>query len=575
MELFVVAVLTLNALQIDSVRLSRSARDAQAEFEWTRRHDLPVAPGHGGGPCDEQIGRFCYWDEAGGTAAPPQEPHRIRESRARLISLLDTAAALLPGDEWIAGQRVRYLVEDGRPGAALAAARACRAVTWWCAALAGFALHAAGDYAGADSGFAAALRDMPPDERCRWTDLSKLLDGALGSRYRHLACADPARDAFAARLWWLAQPFYSVSGNDRRTEHFARMTMARLAAQSRTAYGVSWGADLSELTLRYGWPVYWTQAPAGPGFSTDIAITGHDPDSAFHFFPNGPGFDDPGGANPAAWTLDPPRARERYAPRYAVSIAALEHQLAMFRRGDSCLAVGAYDIARDTLFAGVAPDVALVLATDERTGPVIERRAATGASDVMVGKAGCRPLLMSFEVVAPARRHAARARYGVRPPSGALSDVLLFDPSYPSPNASPAPDSLPAELAALLPYVRGATTVDPNARLGLFWEVYGLDPAGETVTTAVRVLPTGTGWLRRATQSLGLSRRSAPVRVEWTETLRPRGGIAARPLALELSGLAPGRYRIELAVRIAGREEAVVAREIAVRSRAQAPARPD
>jgi len=563
MELFFV-VFTLNApLQIDSLRLSHRARDAQADFEWTRRHNLPAVPG-GGDPCEEHIGRFCWYHEAS-AAARPEEPRQIRESRELLIRQLDSAAAVIPGDEWIAGQRVRYLVEDGRAGEALAAARACRAATSWCEALAGLALHAAADFAAADSSFALALRDMPPDERCRWTDLSALLDGALARRYRRVGCADPARDGFAARLWWLAQPFYSLPGNDRRTEHFARMTMVRLAARSRTAYGVPWGDDLRELTLRYGWPTYWTQAPAGPGLSLDVAITGHDPDSAYHFLPDVRGFDQPGNADVRAWALDPPRPRERYAPPYAGSVAALEHQVAMFRRGDSCLAVAAYDIARDTLFAGAhpAPDVALVLARDEFSAPVIERRPVVGSSDVMVGKSTCGPVLLSFEVVAPARRHAARARYGVRPPGegGALSDVLLFDPR----------DSLPTELAAVLPFVRGSTTVDSDARLGLFWEVYGLDPAGETVTTAVRVVPTRTGWLRRATQSLGLARRSAPVQVEWTETLRPRGGIAARPLALELSGLTPGRYRIEVAV--AGRQAAVVAREITVRSPARAPAR--
>src|SRR2546425_8004723 len=31
-----------------------------------------------------------------------------------LLAVLDDAGARLPGDEWIAGQRVRYLVEAGR-----------------------------------------------------------------------------------------------------------------------------------------------------------------------------------------------------------------------------------------------------------------------------------------------------------------------------------------------------------------------------------------------------------------------------------------------------------------------------
>src|SRR5256885_9542070 len=65
---------------------------------------------------------------------------------------------------------------------------------------------------------------------------------------------------------------------------------------------------------------------------------------------------------------------------------------------------------------------------------------------------------LSRSLVAPARRHVARARYGVGPPAGLgaglfLSDILLFDP----------PDSLPTQLAAALPYVRGSTVVDSRS----------------------------------------------------------------------------------------------------------------
>src|SRR6266545_4338972 len=104
--------------------------------------------------------------ERDATAPAPEEPRRIGEARDRVVHQLDSAAALLPGDEWIAGQRVRYIVEAGRTADAIAAAHACRAAAWWCEALAGFALHAAGDFAGADTAYRAALSDMPREERC-------------------------------------------------------------------------------------------------------------------------------------------------------------------------------------------------------------------------------------------------------------------------------------------------------------------------------------------------------------------------------------------------------------------------
>src|SRR5207249_1504425 len=103
---------------------------------------------------------------------------------------------------------------------------------------------------------------------------------------------------------------------------------------------------------------------------------------------------------------------------------------------------------------GDALDAALVLVRDEWSEPVMERRPGAGPSDEIVAKAGCAPLLMSLEVVAATPRHIARARYGVRPPAASegglsVSDILLFDP----------PDSLPTDLAAVLPYVRGSVVV--------------------------------------------------------------------------------------------------------------------
>jgi len=108
--------------------------------------------------------------------------------------------------------------------------------------------------------------------------------------------------------------------------------------------------------------------------------------------------------------------------------------------------------------------------------------------------------------------------------------------------------------------------VDSRSRLGLFWEIAGLD-SGEVVTTEVTVLPVRTGWLRKAAQSLGLAGRRASVRLEWREVPERHGSMAGRALALDLSGLPPGPYRIELVVRGPRGQRASVARDITVRER--------
>ena len=523
----------------DSVAVLKSARRAQATFEATRRASLPESPGGWSDICGQRIGRICYWYEDGGDndSAPP-EPKRIREARARLLAALEDAGAALPGDEWILGQRVRYLLEDNQPGPAARVAEQCQAAAWWCEALAGLVRHVTGDFAAADSTFAAALADMPPADRCRWGDLSPLLEGELAERYRRLDC--DGRAAFEARWWWLAQPLYSLAGNDRRTEHFARVVMARIQEGRRTPFGY-WADDFRDVLLRYGWPTWWTRdPPTSPLIGSEPRITGHDPSPAFHFTPGARALDDPTGAKPDEWSLDAPQARERYAPPYAATFTYLEHQEAVFRRGDSCLVVAAPDLSDDTLFARRAVRVALALAADEHAIVTARDSGLAAAPRAVVAAAPCRPFVLSLEAVAPRERHVARARYGVTPPRRtflhpAISDLLLFDAP---------PDSLPATLEAVLPRAYGSTRVAPDRKLGVFWELYGVDPAGGAVAVSLALARQGTGWLRRA---LGLGGRSRDVRLEWQDVTQD-SSVAPRALAVDLAGLAPGRYLIELDV---------------------------
>src|SRR6059036_3727949 len=75
----------------DSVAVLRSARRAQEAFETTRRASLPERYGGWSGVCGERIGRICYWYEGDDDEAPPEEPSRIRQARARLLAALDNA----------------------------------------------------------------------------------------------------------------------------------------------------------------------------------------------------------------------------------------------------------------------------------------------------------------------------------------------------------------------------------------------------------------------------------------------------------------------------------------------------
>lgn len=221
------AFLLLIVMQPDSNRLVARARRAELDFERARMW-IMLPGGPSGKPCDARIGRFCYWSDTTDTV-PPAEPVGISQRRWRLLAVLDSAARTLPGDAWVAGQRVRYLLEAGLPDSAAAAAQACRAAAWWCTALEGLAWHVAQDFEDADRSFEAALQAMPEAERCRWTDLSDLLEGQQWRSYHKLSCAE--RQGVNARVWWLAQPLWWMPGNDRRTEHYARFAMVRLSGR--------------------------------------------------------------------------------------------------------------------------------------------------------------------------------------------------------------------------------------------------------------------------------------------------------------------------------------------------------
>jgi hypothetical protein len=541
----------------DSARILRAARSAQTAFESFRRNRLPFGVSMGGS-CEIRIGRYCYWrgdDDDDDDKRPPEEP-AVRQRREALISTLDSASRILSGDDWLIGQRVRYLVEAERADDAVRAARTeCRATTSWCLALVGYAAHRAGKFAEADIAYTAALAAMDSTERCGWLDIRDLLDDDLDHRFRSLNCA--ARADLVRRLLRVAAPMYSVSGTDLFTEHLARVTRARIAEHSAAPDGEPWGDDEQTLMVRYGWPRWYSRTRQDFGSQLRPSITGHDNGLPYNFLPSLAVLDHPGRATDDDWHLDDPRARTGYAPAYARSIHSLPSQIARFRRGDSTLVVAAWDARRDTTMLGRALDAALVLAVDG------EQRAVTRRSDVhAVGHIETTGMidsgLVSLELLAANDRRAARERAGISPRIGgrvALSDLLLYSPTAESPYA--------------LDVVRDsalASDVAPASRsLGVFWESYGLRPEGEPVRYTLTVEQVGIGWLQRAAERLHFADPTTGLRVQWQEVPQRVNGIVGRGVRVDLSRLRAGRYRLQLAVEAEGEPMVTSVKEIDVR----------
>ncbi|HZA98031.1 MAG TPA: hypothetical protein VE399_04585 [Gemmatimonadales bacterium] len=539
----------------DSLQILRNARDAQREFERNRKAHLSYDWDNRSGFCDLRVGRFCYWYDA--SPDRPPEPEAIGRARTRLLRTLAAAGAELPGDDWILGQRVRYLVEDRRAGLAVTLTQECPGTRWWCDALEGFARHAGGDYEGADQAFELALTAMPEKQRCAWTDLSPLLKDAR--QYRKLACGE--RLARSQRIWWLADPLYSVAGNDLRTEHYSRHTMALLLEDAANPYGISWSDDMRELLVRFGWPTHWARSYL-PGSLESPRVVGHERDPSFWLFPRpvltDPWFD----VTAVRWEPMIERPPARYAPTYATGLVPITGvQFARFRRGDTTVTIAALVLKPDSVFAG-GTEIRLAVARDPATPMEVGRASPAGRYAVASVRSRWRPRVLSLETMRPSMGPVGRWRVIVPPdPAGLapdLSDILLVAPAP----AGELPSSLgEAAAAALRP-----TVVRAGHRVGLYWEMYDTSYRTDTVQVAITV--TKARSQHEAPYPVGRPecppRVASPVTVRWQEEPGTAPRNAARSIALDLRPLSRGRYVVAVQISEAGRTRGCSSRELQI-----------
>jgi len=516
-----------------------AGRRAQQEFERFRRASLPHVGAIRPSNCDETVGRFCYWYNE--REVMPPEPKVITEARERLVATLDSLAKAAPADRWISGQRVRYLDEAGRHSAALDAARGCKVGGWWCGILVGFALHELGEYAQAEREYETAIGTMLARDQCAWRDVSLLIDDDARQQYRRSSCGDPQRRAFEERVWFLGRTLYAMPGNDTRTEWYARMTMAQFLTDAPSQYQFDFDDDERELMLRFGWELKWALSREG--------INGEEAIPAYRMIPAGFVINEPSLSDSANWRLQLPPVIARYGPRYAKVLKPLEHQKAVFHRGDSALVVLAYDSRTMPELAGVPISASLVITPGTVPAGYIKTVRDAPAVGVLMARAPWGPLLMSAEVTAPEHRAVARARYGVRPPFAVgtrvtLSDLLFYKPygAFPSTVEEAAPHAVPTE------------RLRADEKLGVYWESYGTDPTGEKMSVSLTVVKEveEAGFLRRKAEALKLVRQATPVSVS-VEDMSARGSSTSpRAIELDISTLKRGSYIVQLEISVAG-----------------------
>jgi hypothetical protein len=523
------------------------AKQAQAEFERARREGLGFSSGGATSEPDVQFGSIYYWNNNNDVPPRPERPE-IGSARTKLLQSLNEAALAAPADDWVAGQRMKYLVEAKDLQGAAAVVSNCKITPWWCSALTGFIKHVSNDAPGAERAFNAALTQMPEEQRCAWTNLAPWLKKADSLAYVAKSCAERVADN--ARIFWLAKPFAHLDGNDLRNELFARHTYNEIEKNTATVYG-PWKPEFGDSQLRYGWPVAWSTQNTiiDRRGSTVSNVIGHEPTPSHDFMPSSAALANPYSATPADYPFNARYAAMRYAPRYASGgFQDLGGQLVRFRRGDSTLLVGTYVLDGKARYERGKTRAALVLerGPETRVARIVkDEQPLRGAISLNAGVFRD-SMLASIEVLSATRKFAGRVRSGVSPiePNAMLSDLLLL--SVRATDASSAGLAGIATLESVLGSVLGGTDIGDGQSFGIFWEYYG----GPGATVTISITPTDTiGGFRKLGSlfRLGSGGPGGGASLRIPDPAQPDGGPGRR-LILTMPEVKPGRYRLAVEV---------------------------
>jgi len=526
----------------------------------------------------------------------PQLRAEARATRAALLDRLRVLDSVAAGRvERVHAFRVLMLVEQRDTVLARSVASGCVGGTAWCQDWQDYVLHRVG--AGADRPLFQRARPTPP--------LSSL-DSATSA---HLVRLSPQeRDAFEARLWWLADPLWIESGNQRRAEEFARRLEVGARQAQRFDERFDWRASVrgdavATTLLRFGMPDYawwwgefWDRPRPRLLSSTRPALGPPKPSNglqtSFEYLrdrvalvPPLASVLDPFSAPEWKIHADPAIADDPWWPhehmRLSYPLRQLPAQVGLLRRHHQTLAVvgaqlpaaaGPPEPVDVHLVYSRAPDSIVVSA--QRTafpGSVVAMRGPIEADSVMIG--------LEHLAHAPSQRPAGRLRVGVVAPQplsvltgtdvAVSGPLLLIDDvggRLPLTNEGDALDA-----------VAPTATVVAGSPMTIYWESYGVSPE-QAATHAVWLERTSDqGALRRLGIRLSIATDlNTPVAVQWDEERMGARAVAivdgavpviGRTLTLETSGMQSGIYVLSVAIARPGGVPVRSSREIRVVAR--------
>jgi hypothetical protein len=363
----------------------------------------------------------------------------------------------------------------------------------------------------------------------------------------------------------MADPLWTRDSNERLAEHFARHVMYEIHADIFHAFvavaqGLYWTVAPSRANaLPQGFynsvrnikrsRFMYRPVPGRPGDSTWTTYEWEAPQpywyGGYSFAPDTVGFRRPIESTADHWAVHWDRGHETMITRETWH--NLEHQTAVFRRGNQLLLVAAAPLPEPLLAQDVQPALALGRVDDISTHvapAVIDEHGAFRARAV-VDSGG---YLASIEVIGT--EDVGRARYGAPPQplldGFGLSDLALLVPRFEE-------EGLALE-DALFP----AATAPRDEPVGVYFEVYGASP-DETLDVTLEAEKLNPSFFQRITRSLGLSSKT-PFRLAWQEPVEVEDGIAKRFIVIDGGALSGGEHELTVTVRRADGAIATVSR---------------
>lgn len=559
------------AAPADSADVLEEMHDLQREFEEYRASRIPVEEQRVDGVCDESIGRMCIWFGGDDDEGFPAEFREVGQARDELIRSL-TQSFQQVHDRWILGQLVHYLVERRELSEAERFTTECGIVeAWWCSALRGYVLHVRTEYVEAEAAFREALALMPEDVRHEWTTPRYIFTPGAIEKFNDLPPDE--RERQFELFWRLSDPLFLFEGNDRLTDHFARLVEVENYKDAAEPLGIGWDTDLAETLVRYGRNTGYSRTfnPRGVRFGlsdTRRVVGHHHPKSRGYLFPE-EFLESPSDIPPESWITAPREARTWYAPPYAPDVRGLDTQVGRFRRDDRMLIVGAYrpTVVEDAFGGRVVsawgpdgiqgtPYAALFLVPTDGSEPeYVQGRDPEGVLTIETWPGR---YVSGLEVVDLDGRQAWRARQGVvqlplTPGLVDVSDLMILKAGAP----------LPASLDEALPDLRPGVRVRPGERFPVIWEVYGLR-IQEPVRVTIGFSRGRPGFLTRVGEFLGVIEPEGDVDITFDETGPDRVQAVFRSVELSLPDLEPGEYTLHLRLDLPGRTPVVRSRPIIV-----------